>query len=159
MVSDASFERRQRRVLADDLRDHLIERRGHVRAGGAGVRTRALSQVAGVRPCDTEPAVAAFSRLPNDDTYFLYGSSDARIGLSLKSAPEPLGVHLIHRRTVRRVAHDRAVGNVEEAGAHLRRRGGLGERRGGRHHRIQERQRQRDAGAPSARFCEKDVSW
>ena len=31
---------------------------------------------------------------PNDETYFLYGSSDARIGLSLKSAPEPDGVHL-----------------------------------------------------------------
>src|SRR5262249_9524838 len=26
--------------------------------------------------------------------YFLYGSSDERIGLSLKLAPEPLGVHL-----------------------------------------------------------------
>src|SRR5215831_12473739 len=53
----------------------------------------ALSQVAGVNVC-TEPAVAAFSRFPNDETYFLYGSSDERIGLSLKSAPEPLGVHL-----------------------------------------------------------------
>ena len=53
----------------------------------------ALSHVAGVNVC-TEPAVAAFSRLPKDETYFLYGSSEARIGLSLKSAPEPLGVHL-----------------------------------------------------------------
>jgi hypothetical protein len=38
--------------------------------------------------------VAAFCRFPNDDTYFLYGSSAARIGLSLKAAPEPDGVHL-----------------------------------------------------------------
>ena len=53
----------------------------------------ALSHVAGLKVC-TEPAVAAFSRLPKDVTYFLYGSSEARIGLSLKSAPEPLGVHL-----------------------------------------------------------------
>src|SRR3954463_6650084 len=52
-----------------------------------------LSHVDGVKLC-TEPAVAAFSRLPKDDTYFLYGSSEGRIGLSLKCAPEPLGVHL-----------------------------------------------------------------
>src|SRR5678816_101247 len=52
-----------------------------------------LSHVDGVKLC-TEPAVAAFSRLPNEETYFLYGSSGDRIGLSLKSAPEPLGVHL-----------------------------------------------------------------
>src|SRR5690349_18225362 len=52
-----------------------------------------LSQVDGVKLC-TEPAVAAFSRLPNDDTYFLYGSSGDRIGLNLKSAPAPVGVHL-----------------------------------------------------------------
>ncbi len=53
----------------------------------------ALSQVAGVNAC-TEPAVALFSRFPKDDTYFLYGSSDFRIGLSWKSAPAPDGVHL-----------------------------------------------------------------
>src|SRR5687768_12633150 len=52
-----------------------------------------LSHVDGVKLC-TEPAVAAFSRLPNDDTYFLYGSSGDRIGLRVKSAPEPRGVHL-----------------------------------------------------------------
>jgi hypothetical protein len=40
------------------------------------------------------PAVAAFSRFPKDETYFLYGSRDDRMGLSLKLAPEPLGVHL-----------------------------------------------------------------
>ena len=33
VVSDGDFERGQRRVLADDFRDHLIESRGHVRAG------------------------------------------------------------------------------------------------------------------------------
>src|SRR5579885_2647487 len=53
----------------------------------------ALSHVAGLKVW-TDPAVAAFSRLPNDVTYFLYGSREARIGLSLKSAPAPLGVHL-----------------------------------------------------------------
>ena len=63
-------------------------------ARGAPVSGRvALSHVAGVNEC-TEPAVAAFCRFPNDDTYFLYGSSDARIGLSVKVAPEPDGVHL-----------------------------------------------------------------
>ena len=50
-----------------------------------------LSQVAGARLC-TPPIIALFSRLPNEVTYLLYGSSDARIGLSLKSAPAPLGV-------------------------------------------------------------------
>ena len=53
----------------------------------------ALSHVAGVNEC-TEPAVAAFCRFPNDETYFLYGSREVRIGLSLKLSPEPLGVHL-----------------------------------------------------------------
>ncbi len=63
-------------------------------ARGAPVSGRvALSQVAGLKVC-TDPAVALFSRLPNDEMYFLYGSSEARIGLSLKSAPAPLGVHL-----------------------------------------------------------------
>ena len=38
--------------------------------------------------------MAAFSRFPKDETYFLYGSREERIGLSLKLAPEPLGVHL-----------------------------------------------------------------
>src|SRR6186997_2906268 len=52
-----------------------------------------LSHVDGVKLC-TEPAVAAFSRLPNDDTYFLCFSSGDRIGLSVKSAPAPRGVHL-----------------------------------------------------------------
>ena len=52
-----------------------------------------LSQVAGAKLC-TPPTIAWFSRLPNEVTYFLYGSSDVRIGLSLKSAPAPLGVHL-----------------------------------------------------------------
>ena len=53
----------------------------------------ALSQVAGLKVW-TEPALAAFSRLPKEVTYFLYGSSEERIGLSLKSAPAPVGVHL-----------------------------------------------------------------
>ena len=52
----------------------------------------ALSHVAGVNVW-TDPAVAAFSRLPKEVTYFLYGSREASMGLSLKSAPEPLGVH------------------------------------------------------------------
>jgi hypothetical protein len=52
-----------------------------------------LSHVEGVKEC-TEPAVDAFSRFPKDETYFLYGSSEVRIGLSLKLAPDPLGVHL-----------------------------------------------------------------
>src|SRR5580658_10555471 len=52
----------------------------------------ALSHVAGVNAC-TEPAVAVSSRLPKDETYFLYGSSEARITLSLKLGPAPLGVH------------------------------------------------------------------
>src|SRR5579862_2009312 len=63
-------------------------------ARGAPVSGRvALSHVAGVNEC-TEPAVAAFSRLPKDVTYFLYGSSDAMMVLNLKSAPVPEGVHL-----------------------------------------------------------------
>src|SRR6202040_864290 len=33
------FKRRQRGVLADRLRDHLIESRGHVRLWTAGIRT------------------------------------------------------------------------------------------------------------------------
>ena len=53
----------------------------------------ALSQVEGVKLC-TEPAVAAFSKFPKDETYFLYGSREERIWLSLKLPPEPLGVHL-----------------------------------------------------------------
>ena len=52
-----------------------------------------LSQVAGARLW-TPPIMARFSRLPNEVTYFLCASSGARIGLSLKSAPEPLGVQL-----------------------------------------------------------------
>src|SRR6185437_7912875 len=51
----------------------------------------ALSHVAGFRTC-TEPAAAAFSRLPKEVTYFLYGSSGELISFSLNSAPEPLGV-------------------------------------------------------------------
>ena len=52
-----------------------------------------LSQVAGAKPC-TPPTIAWFCRLPNEVTYFLCGSSGLRMGLSLKSAPAPLGVHL-----------------------------------------------------------------
>jgi hypothetical protein len=40
----------------------------------------------------TEPAVAAFSRFPNEVTYFLYGSRGAMIALNLKFVPEPVGV-------------------------------------------------------------------
>ena len=47
---------------------------------------------------------------------------------------------------MRGVVHDRAVGNIEKARAHLRRRGGLGKRRGGGHHGIQKRQGERDSG-------------
>ena len=51
----------------------------------------ALSHVAGLSVW-TEPAAAAFSKLPKEVTYYLYGSSEDRMGLSLKLAPEPLGV-------------------------------------------------------------------
>ena len=42
----------------------------------------ALSHVAGAKPC-TPPTIAWLDRLPNEVTYFLYGSSDLRMGLSL----------------------------------------------------------------------------
>ncbi len=56
------------------------------------------------------------------------------------------GRPFIHRRTMRRVAHDRAVRQIEEACPQFRHRGGLGESRVGRHHGIQKRQSQRHTG-------------
>ena len=53
----------------------------------------------------------------------------------------------VHLRAVRRVAHDRAVRDVEESHAQLRCRGRLRQRGRSRDHRIQQRQRQRDTGA------------
>src|SRR5437763_16014632 len=50
-----------------------------------------LSQVAGLYLC-TEATLALFSRLDNEITACLCFSSGSRIGLSLKSAPAPLGV-------------------------------------------------------------------
>ncbi len=92
VVSEASFQRRQRGFLADLRGDHLVERRRHVRAGLAAVRMRtADSHVAGFSVC-TEFALAAFSRLANEVSCCLYFSSGFMIVLSLKSAPEPLGV-------------------------------------------------------------------
>ncbi len=69
----------------------------------------------------------------------------------------------IHRRTMRRVVHDGAVRKIKEAGSQLGHRGGLGQSRAGRHHRIQKRQPQRHAGSfqhRSARnvlLCEEHV--
>jgi len=50
-----------------------------------------LSHVAGLNLC-TEPRLALFSRLPNEVTSCLCFSSGSRMGLSLKLAPDPLGV-------------------------------------------------------------------
>src|SRR5689334_22923040 len=50
-----------------------------------------LSHVAGLNVC-SDPAAAAVSRLLNEVTYFLCGSSEAMMGLSLKFSPDPLGV-------------------------------------------------------------------
>src|SRR5262245_16035411 len=47
---------------------------------------------------------------------------------------------------MRRVPHDRAVRNIEEARPQLGNRRGLGKSSAGRHHRIQEWQTQRDSG-------------
>src|SRR5262249_44946034 len=52
---------------------------------------------------------------------------------------------LIQCRTVRRVPHDRAVRNIEEARPQLGNRRGLGKSRAGRHHRIPEWQPPRDS--------------
>ncbi len=50
-----------------------------------------LSHVAGTSVC-TVFIGALFSISPKDVTRCLYDSSGSRMGLSLKSAPEPLGV-------------------------------------------------------------------
>ena len=46
------FQRGQRGVLADVLGDHLIERRGHVRLGTAGIRTRGAEPRRGIEGMD-----------------------------------------------------------------------------------------------------------
>ena len=67
------LERRQRRLLPDLPGDDLIDRRG---------RRAAIQPGPGLRTC-TDPALAAFSRLPMVDTYRLNGSSGCVIAFSL----------------------------------------------------------------------------
>ncbi len=65
---------------------------------------------------------------------------------------------VIHLLTVLRVPHDRAVGNIEEARPQLRRGIGLGERGGGRDHRIEQRQSDGEARALKQRPARKMLS-
>jgi hypothetical protein len=64
----------------------------------------------------------------------------------------------IHLLPMLRVPHDRAVGDIEETHPQLRRGVGLGERGGGRDHRIEQRQSDRDTRALEQRSARKVLS-
>ena len=141
------FQRRQRRVLADDLRDHLIESHGHVCPGtAAGVRTsateprrrrEAVNRAGGGRVLEiAERRHVLLVRLER-------GKNRAEFEIGAGAAGRPL----VHGGAMGGVVHDRAVGHVEEAHSQLRRRGGLSKSRSGRHHGVEKRQPQSHSGA------------
>ena len=83
------------------------------------------------------------------------------VALPLLDAMIPAGTArgpAIHGLPMLRVPHDRAVGNIEEARPQLRRGVGLGERGGGRDHRIEQRQSDGDARALDQRPARKMLS-
>ena len=140
------LQRRQRRVLADVLRDELIERGGHARAGGGLVRT-SPTQPRG-RGQTVDPASHGLVlQVPERGDIALVrlerGEDRAQREVGTRAARRPP----VHLRAVRGVAHDRAVRDVEESHAHLRGRGGLRQRSRRRDHGIEQRQGQGDPGA------------
>src|SRR5213079_1914789 len=96
------FERGQRSVLADGLRDHLIESYGHVCLGTAGVRTTAAE------PCRRSEAVNRASggrvlEIPERRNVLLVrlegGENRAELEIGAGTAGRPF----VHGRAMRRV--------------------------------------------------------
>ena len=139
------FERGQRRLLPDDFRDHLIESRGHMRAGRAGIRT-GRAEPRGGRKRMHRTRGGGILQVPERRHVLLVRLQRRKDRTEREGGTGTGRRPPVQRRTVRRIPHDRAVGNIEESGPQFRNRRGLGERRAGRHHRIQERQRQRHSG-------------
>ncbi len=112
------FQRGQRSVLADDLRDHLIESRGHVRARTARVRTSGAEPRRRIEGMHRARAGGVL-QIPERGNVLLVrlegGENRAELEIGAGTARRPV----IHGRAMRRVVHDRAVGNVEEAARSL----------------------------------------
>ena len=140
------FQRGQRSVLADDLRDHLIESHGHVCLGTAGVRTsaaeprrrsEAVNRAGGGRVLEiSERRNVLLVRLEG-------GKNRAEFEIGAGAAGRPF----VHGGAMRGVVHDRAVGHVEEARSQLGHRGGLSKSCARRHHGVEKRQPQSHSGA------------
>ena len=116
-----------------------------------------LSQVAGARLC-TPPTIAWFCEVAERGDVALVRLERLQDRTQLEVGARAARRPPVHLRTVRRVAHDRAVRDVEEPHAHLRRRGRLRQRGRRRNHRVEQRQRQRDTGALAARSGGTDVA-
>jgi hypothetical protein len=143
----SEFQRRQRCLLADHLRDHLIESRSHMRSrtaasiGPRGAEPR--RRVVGVNRAGAGRILQIAERSHVLLVGLQRGEDRAEFEIGARTARRPF----IHGRSVRGVVHDRAVRNIEKAGAHLRRCGGLTKRRCRGQHRIQKRQSQTHSGA------------
>jgi hypothetical protein len=132
------LERRQRRLLPNVPRRDLVDR-------DAGERRMALPRVLARQPGRRHDRVhgRALGRLvaeAADDRHVLLQRLERlEDRLEVEITAHDVGRPAIHFRAKARVVHDRAVGQVEEAHARFRGRGRLRERRGGRHHRREQR--------------------
>src|SRR5581483_2258716 len=139
------FERWQARLLADDLRDHLVEGSGHVRLGSAGVRTRRAEPGRRGEGMHRARRRGVFQTPERRNVLFMLFQR-RKNGAELEAGARAGGSPLVHGGTVRGVTHDRAVRDVEESHAQLGSGGSLRQGRAGRHHRIKKRQPERDSG-------------
>ena len=140
------LERGKRRLLADLARDDLVDRRRHARAGRARIGAHAAEPGRGhdrvhrvlirlVLEVRERGHVALVLLERREDR--------AELEIRARAARRPV----VHLGTERRIPEDRAVRDIEESRAQLR-RGRRGRERGrGRDHRIEQRQADRDAEA------------
>ena len=127
--------------------DELVDRRRHVGARERELSGRVRRKPRGrMRSCAAELALAVFSRFANEVTRLLVPFERREDLVELEVRARAARRPVVHGGAVGCVPEDRAVRNVEEASAQLRRGSRLGKCRGGGNHRVQQRQRERHAG-------------
>ena len=128
------------------FRDELIDRRRHARTRGLEVGSGAAEPCRRVNGMNGVRArlVLEVGERGHAMLVAFEGLHDrAQTKIRIRSARRPM----VHLGAMGRIPHDRAVRNVEEPDPEPTRRSGLSNRRACRHHRIEQRQRQRDTSA------------
>ena len=153
-VLDAELDRREDRVLAVLLRDHLVDRHAQVRADGVAPRTRARQQHRAARVIAARLLVGGhrLRHVEAADEHHAVAERLERLG-----DERELEVPAFLDRAP--VAGRGAVRVPDADEAPHGRRGGQPQRREGGHHRVEQRQGQGHAHRRAGTSDEECVSW